>query len=336
MADVAVNRSQKWDILKFIMIFFVVLGHFADCYTKDSEQMRSLYLFIYSFHMPIFIFVSGLFAKKTVNEKRYGKMLGYLVLYFVTKALVLLYKTIGGQSPAFSLFTEGNFPWYMLAVFVFMLITVAVRKFSPFYVLTYSVIVACLAGYDKEIGTFLSLSRIIVFYPFFYLGYILNPKKLEELCEGRIKKILSAVIIVVLAITVFSLGDKMYWLRPLLTGANSFYTLGDCAQSGFFIRLLYYVIVAVICGAIIILTPEKTPFGIISKLGQRTLSVYCLHYAVIFFMYNVFGLKAVFADAFGENSFWIIIPLSVIVTLALSVKPLNDAFVFLMSIPKRK
>ncbi len=330
------ERTQKWDILRFAMIFLVVLGHFADCYTGISEQMRSLYVFIYSFHMPIFIFVSGLFSKKTVNEKRKDKIFGYLVIYLLLKLLAFLYRIIAGWDPEISIFSEGSVPWFMLALFAFTLITSWVKDFSPVFVMVFSVLLACAAGYDKEIGTFLSLSRIIVYFPFFYAGYILDRKKLEDFCKGKIKKIISLVIIVSLGVTVFSLGDKMYWLRPLLTGANSFYALGDYAKYGFWIRLLYYAIVVVICTAIIIITPNKTPLGIAAKAGQRTLSVYCLHYAFVHFMYNVFGCGKIFADIFGENSQWIIIPISLAVTLILSAKPLNDLFLMLATVPKKK
>ena len=50
-----------WDNLKFILILLVVVGHLADTFTGESESFRALYLFIYSFHMPLFFFISGLF-----------------------------------------------------------------------------------------------------------------------------------------------------------------------------------------------------------------------------------------------------------------------------------
>ena len=84
--DTAVaKRSQKWDILKLILIFLVVLGHGVDYFTRSSEFMKGLFLFIYSFHIPVFIFVSGVFSKNTVNQKRFDRIFGYLILYFAVK-----------------------------------------------------------------------------------------------------------------------------------------------------------------------------------------------------------------------------------------------------------
>ena len=65
------NRIFLWDNLKFFLICCVVVGHFADQYTDVSNAYGSIFLFIYSFHMPLFIFISGLFY----NDKNLIKKL---------------------------------------------------------------------------------------------------------------------------------------------------------------------------------------------------------------------------------------------------------------------
>ena len=121
-------RSGKWDILKFFLVFLVVLGHAAEYYIAGSETMKSLFIFIYTFHMPVFIFVSGLFAKRTVNEKRVDKMLGYLIIYAVLKLYPFIYRNLAGKSAGFNLFIENGVPGFMLALFWFNLITIIIRK----------------------------------------------------------------------------------------------------------------------------------------------------------------------------------------------------------------
>lgn len=329
-------RSQKWDILKFVMIFLVVLGHAADFYTGNSEQMRSLYFFIYIFHMPIFIFVSGLFAKRTVNEKRKDKIFGYLVIYIVLKVLFFAEKTLAGANPKVEIFSEGGIPWFMLALFAFMIITILIKDFSPKFILPFSILLACIAGYDNDIGDFLAISRIIVYYPFFYAGYCLDRKKVEAFCSGKAKKAFSLVLLAALAAFVLVSGDEIYWLRPLLTGRNPFSTLGEYAQYGFAIRLAYYFIVAVVCCAIITVMPDKTPFGIAAKLGQRTLAVYTFHYVALFILYNVFNCKEIFDELFPGFAGWVIIPISVVITLLFSLKPFNDIVSSFLSVPMIK
>lgn len=327
------ERSSKWDIIKFIMIFLVVIGHAADYYTSDSEKMKSLFFFIYTFHMPVFIFISGLFAKRTVNEKRKDKIAGYLVLYLLFKIFVFAYKSILTGRPKFSLLTESAVPWFMLALFWFAAITIILKDFSPKFVLPVSIALACIVGYDSEIGDFLALSRVIVYYPFYYAGYIADAKKLEEICKNKILKVGSAFILTAFALFVFIFNDKVYWLRPLLTGRNPFSALGEFSDYGFILRLVYYAAVAVICFAIIAVTPDKTPFGIIPKLGQRTLSVYFFHSFVFYVVYTYVDGKAFFNSIFPSGAGWVIIPLSVIITLFLSLKPFSDFLSFFAVLP---
>ena len=336
MADSLIKRerSSKWDILKFVMIFLVVLGHAADYYTADTESMKALFFFIYTFHMPVFIFVSGLFAKRTVNEKRKDKIAGYLILYLVFKIFDFGYKAIFVGAPKFSLLSESAAPWFMLALFELAVITIIVKDFSPKFVLPISIALACIIGYDPEIRDFLALSRVIIYFPFYYIGYITDLKKLEEFCRKKALKIGSAAFLIAYAVIVFVFSDKMYWLRPLLTGRNPFSVLGPVSwEYGFLFRLGYYVIVAAVCLAIIVITPDKTPFGIIPKLGQRTLSVYFFHNFALFIIYPYLGGRAFFESIFPVGAEWIIIPISIIITLVFSLKPFNDFLSFFSTLP---
>ncbi len=326
------ERTQKWDILKFIMIFLVVLGHAADYYTPVNEKMRALFLVIYAVHMPVFIFVSGLFSKRTVNEKRTNKLFGYIVLYLALKFLPFIYRFSESDFPGISIFKEGSAPWFMLALFAFNLITMFLKDRSPKFVLIFSIFLACFAGYDMNIGDFLALSRIIVFYPFFYLGYITEREKLEKLCENKKIKIASAVVIAVFIAVVFIFTDKLYWLRALLTGRSSFAVFsGNAGRFGGLIRLGYYAVVSLLGFSVIALTPSKTHSGIMAKLGQRTLSVYAFHFTLLYLFYDKFNCKELIGQALGRGGDWLIIPVSIIITLLLSASIFDKFLAFIMN-----
>lgn len=57
------DRDYFFDNARAILIFLVVLGHMIQPYTSESKYILALYLVIYSFHMPTFLFISGYFAK---------------------------------------------------------------------------------------------------------------------------------------------------------------------------------------------------------------------------------------------------------------------------------
>ena len=58
------SRKWFWDNVKFIMILLVVVGHITEKMVYSGcMDIASINLFIYSFHMPMFIFIFGIFFK---------------------------------------------------------------------------------------------------------------------------------------------------------------------------------------------------------------------------------------------------------------------------------
>ena len=60
-----IGRIYLFDNIKFLAILLVVIGHAINFLTETDGNMleKSLFLTIYSIHMPLFIFISGLFLK---------------------------------------------------------------------------------------------------------------------------------------------------------------------------------------------------------------------------------------------------------------------------------
>ncbi len=59
--------------MKFVLIFLVVLGHFVGKeYSFESGAAKATFFGIYVFHMPAFIFLSGLMHRvdKAINWQR--------------------------------------------------------------------------------------------------------------------------------------------------------------------------------------------------------------------------------------------------------------------------
>ena len=330
------KRIEKWDILKFFLMFLVVLGHIAAGYTYGYRSMRSLYVLIYSFHMPLFIFLSGMFSKNTINNKRYSKMFSYLLIYIFSKFLFSLYGLFDSGKFEFNLIKGNGLPWYMLAMFVFMLVTSSLQNIKPKYVLAFSIALALIAGYDPWIKDILAASRIIVFFPFFYLGYLVEPDRIQKLTDKVWIKVVSAFIIILATVLVFSFSKYAYLLRPMFTGRNPYTSLHSYKMYGAAIRLVCYVISAVMGFAFIAITPNRTPFGIIAKFGTRTVGVYVFHYFVIYLLYNQLGIKAFFESLFsGNGAGYMVLPLALIITVVLSLKPFSVPINVILKIPQK-
>ncbi len=309
------KRVEKWDILKFGLIFLVVLGHFADQYVDTSNMAKMIFIYVYSFHMPLFIFVSGLFSKKNISEKRYKNIFSFFTLYLFIKIVDMISRVIISGEITFSMLNEGGAPWYALAICIYSLATILFRKISPKYVLVFSVVLAAVVGYDNDIATKFSLARIITFYPFFYAGYVLKQQKVADFLSKKPFKIASAIILLTAALIVIFKINSIYWLRPLLTSARSYSKLQEARIYGGLDRLAYYAVAFLMGSAVISLTPNKLGNGTIAKLGSRSIQVYALHYTVIYLLYGFISSKSYIA----VHS-WVIFPFALVTTLFFSMK----------------
>jgi fucose 4-O-acetylase-like acetyltransferase len=271
-----------------VLIFLVVLGHIADIYAGISFATGVMRFVIYTFHMPLFIFISGLFGKRNIKEKRWGRIASYLVLYLFIKALDFIAKWIAnGTKPAFHLFADGSVPWYAFCLFAFSLIIIAVDRFDRRYVFVLSVLIALIAGYDNEIRDFLCLSRIIVYFPFYFAGYCLDPKKVAEKLSGRLVKVLAvAVIAAVIAVTVI-FYDDIKDVKFLFTGRNPYGVFRPGCPWAFLVRVACYAVSALMSAAVIALVPGSKNHLFFSDIGARSVQIYALHF---FFKILWFGL----------------------------------------------
>ena len=79
------NRIAKWNNAKFVLIMLVVICHFYENYLGSSKLVNSLFFSVYTFHMPAFFLISGMFSKKTVKERKIVKVVPYLLVYLFMK-----------------------------------------------------------------------------------------------------------------------------------------------------------------------------------------------------------------------------------------------------------
>lgn len=264
------RRLYIFDNLKFILMALVVVGHFADVGASDSPAYKSLFLFIYSFHMPLFLFISGVFHK---NNKILQKIVTYVALGYLSKLVIYLTKLLVGWNAKFFFFTDAGLPWYMFVLAMFIGVSYLLRNADKKKVLAVSVALGLVVGYFGWIGDFLYLSRFFVFYPFFVLGQMTPKIVIINLNKMKTLKIISAVILTVWLVICFALLKDVYPLRYLFTGRNPFIKIEMFGAWGIFWRMLCYVITLIVSFCVICLVPRKN-VKYISDFGKNTLQVY--------------------------------------------------------------
>ncbi|MCG7339349.1 acyltransferase family protein [Staphylococcus sp. ACRSN] len=284
------NRDYFFDNARALLIFLVVLGHLLQPYSGENRFLSSLYLTIYSFHMPGFLFISGYFAKKA-GENRYIEKVSkkLLIPYFIFFAFFSLYYFLTGKEDSVSMdpFDPVFALWFLLTLFFFHVILVIVREYKSYIVLPIAIIVSLFAGYSDDIDTYLSFSRTIMFFPIFYLGYLF---KFEHTKLFRNKKYIPIALLVLIGFF------TIYYLHPI----NSDWLLGDSPYISLegkqdlyspIKRLLLYIVILVSMFSFLILVPKTKRF--FTYIGKRTMYIYLLHGLVIGILrgYKIYPFK---------------------------------------------
>ncbi|MBR2696514.1 MAG: acyltransferase family protein [Parasporobacterium sp.] len=306
------ERIAAWDNIKFFLIFLVVAGHLVVRGTDNSHLYQSIFTAIYAFHMPLFIFISGVFYN---TKKAAEKTIGYLGIFVIMRLILFVTEVLEGEVTTLDFFSFYGAPWFLFGIAVFTLLTYLLRNVRPVYILIVSAILGLFIGYDPNIGDFLALSRIIVFYPFFILGTMLNRSSFENLLKKKSLKFLGLGIILLWIVLCFVINDKLYFLRPLFTGRNPYFP--DLHGLGFLYRLLCYCIAAIVGLAFMFLIPTRK-IPVITEFGQHTLGVYFWHWIIINLAVALGAYGTFFSSTAAGKVLWL--ALSIPLTLLCSLK----------------
>lgn len=314
------NRSAWIDNVKGLLIICVVIGHFLDCSIGyHSENAKALFLFIYSFHMPLFIFISGLFCKHSIRTKEQltEKLLLYGGLFLLLKILIYPFQKLNNPNIKFSLVSTDGVPWFLFAMCVFYSLAYMLKNTDKRKVLMISIIAALLAGYDNGIGDILVLSRCIVFFPFFVLGWICDLEELNVQLHKPVITIISPIILLgFLYICVRKLSD-VYILRKFFTGRNCYAViLSDQESLGLVFRLVAYMITFIISLCILSIVSKKSIF-FLRALGKNTLPIYFFHRPILFLLQykNVYPYLQ---SHYAGNAKYIWISIALLLTIILA------------------
>lgn len=88
-------RDYYLDTIKGFLIIVVVIGHFIEFGSRTIFDV-AMHNFIYSFHMPLFVFLSGYFFNIKTKRKLIDKTCALLITYLVFQVIYYRDFTIGG------------------------------------------------------------------------------------------------------------------------------------------------------------------------------------------------------------------------------------------------
>ena len=284
MASNIKERIYKFDNIKLLTIVLVVVGHVIEGYVDKSDMFKSLFIFIYSFHMPLFIYLSGLFQKRfsDQNKLKINKIAFYVTLGFLLKTINALAKMADGKKFSIDFFGGASIDWYLFVMSMFMVTAYLTRKIHPAVMLSVSAVLGCVSGYSDFIDDTLYLSRFFVFLPIYLLGYYMTPQLLIKIEKNYVVKAVSGTFMLLHFVLCFRNLDLIYKLRRLFTGKNPFSSV-PIDGCGFEHRLMCYGISVMLCMAVFCFIPNiKVP--ILSNMGANTLAVYFWHRPLLYLL----------------------------------------------------
>ena len=167
-----VGRDIYFDNIKGKLILLVVLGHCLEFY-PSCNLCLFVYVVLYSFVMPCFAFVSGLFFKQ-----KFKTIIRYLLIYLFAQLLFLMCAVHSfAEISVIQFLTPRWTLWYLLCLFYWYTLSnlLILCKCSMRAMVWFAVILCIISGFLK-IGYFLSLQRASAYFFFFALGmYIQRP-----------------------------------------------------------------------------------------------------------------------------------------------------------------
>ncbi|MEV5407956.1 acyltransferase family protein [Thermopolyspora sp. NPDC052614] len=297
------RRDPYLDNVKFLLIALVIMGH-SLVPTLDADSARSAYLFIYVFHMPLFVIISGYLSRTFWNSNaKTNKLVDtFLVPYVIVEVLFAVLRYALGQKWSLTIIDPAWLNWYLVALLLWRLSTPVWKRMR--FPITLSIIVYLLAGLSDLPGDF-SMDRFFGLMPFFVIGLMLREEHLEMLNRTWIKVaagfvLAGAVVVAILVAPHVKLGPIYY--------KSGYAELHMTWWTGMGVRVGLLIAALLMSAAILALVPRgRTWF---SDLGTRTLYAYILHGVVVLtakelgwlsfpWLFGPLGVAAIATSAFA-------------------------------------
>jgi fucose 4-O-acetylase-like acetyltransferase len=272
------ERPQRdpWpDNAKLVLIVLVAVGHLlSKGLTGRLPAAHAVYVWIYLFHMPAFIFLAGYFSGgRSISERSLRSIVTRLLvpyLIFTVLYSVAVYAA-GGHHLRVDLVNPYWLLWFLPALAVWRLLTPVYLNLR--WPLTISLVVGLGAGMLDRVNADFTLSRILAFAPFFVLGALTTPERLRLLQQPLARLagagvLLTSFAVVAVLHTRIGTPGALFW-------DSGYQGQGLSTLAGFGTRMLMYVVGAALLLSVIAVVPARRSW--LTAIGAASLYVYLLH-----------------------------------------------------------
>lgn len=268
------------NVLKGLLIILVVVGHFGQTIannlpTEISFVGQGIVLFVYSFHMPLFLFVSGYLSKN--SEKRRKKAFEDLfipyVLFQLFVGLCILILTKSGDVLQ-NFFVPQMGAWYLLTLFSYRIVLPETKRIRG--IINIGILLTVVAGlctFDKDFA----IKKTLGFFVYFISGY-----RIDELPNDRVSREKANCFLIIFLLLLIAISWKTNWYRlalSILSRGAGFETF----ERWYLAPALYcisFVITSIVMTLVLNAIPKENKW--LEEQGTDTMPMYLSH--LILFM----------------------------------------------------
>lgn len=282
---VVTSRDLSFDVLKGILILIVVFGHALQFQYQDECWYHPLFDGIYTFHMPLFVFVSGYFfyssTRRTFRDMIVNKakrlLLPWLIWSIVlVVAMFIIQKDTFPSLPISKkgsiLFQELQTFWYLICVFVLTLFYYPIFKPGLYKKKIFHIVTV--------ISMFIIWLLSLIYFdelPWFCLKYCQITRQTLVFGLGILfclfgGKLTGGGIFLLLNLAIFGVvSDRLSWGRWIFD-----YTLEQRIIDGLWCTIIAFAVLKTISNSITRLQCLCKP---LAYLGRNSLGIYLVHIA---------------------------------------------------------
>jgi fucose 4-O-acetylase-like acetyltransferase len=300
------EKDNKLSNAKGVLILFVVFGHVIEMY---NGQFKNLYIFIYAFHMPLFVFLSGYLAKRV----KLSKVINFLFLYLIFQTFFNWFKNVLGQfdgSP-FQYETPQYHLWYLVSMVGWYLIALLLtrvkvlskiskwKKYIVIFILCFfsrwfvEEVYAAIRFFYRDFDTYtLSYQRTITFAPFFFAGFYMSKGTLMKLYSSINNVKIKFSLISVVSLISFILFQNDTIIENAFRGSYGFeWFIGQDGNMGEYLATvgIQYFISFLLCYILMNLISSKR--SVLTKWGDNSLAIFLFHPIFVFSLWQFELLK---------------------------------------------